>query len=153
MENELLYAREVVSSGDSEGDTITVSGSLRAKFTEAKSSPGPVKGSPMRCANPNCDQTASDVTSGSLRLLELEVPPEQRVVRSDGGFPICCVPSRYFWLCDGCSRFLRIRRWTKDGLVLECRVDQDEKNRRVQETKRPVARATLRGRLLTGGAA
>lgn len=105
----------------------------------------------MQCANPDCNQTACDVTSGTLRLLELEVPPEQRIVRSEGGFPVCCVPSRYFWLCDHCSRFLRVRRWTKDGLVLEYRVNAT--GGKAREIKLPVARAAAPIRLVAGGTA
>lgn len=79
----------------------------------------------MRCANPDCSLAATDVTKGVLRLLELDVPPERRVMRSDGGFPICCVPSRYFWLCEDCARFFRIQRWTERGLILERRAGID----------------------------
>ncbi len=73
----------------------------------------------MQCANPDCRTPAVDLSTGVLRLLELEVPPEERVVRSDGGFPICVVPTRYFWLCPKCSSFLRIKRWTRVGLTFE----------------------------------
>lgn len=73
----------------------------------------------MQCANPDCGAPAGDLNSGVLRLIELEVPPEQRVIRSEGGFPVCAVPSRYFWLCPVCSSSLRIARWTPRGLTLE----------------------------------
>lgn len=62
---------------------------------------------------------------GTLRLLELAVPVEERVVRSDTGFPIVAVPSRYFWLCPECSQRFEIRRWTPDGLILEPRVSEN----------------------------
>lgn len=75
----------------------------------------------MECANPGCRVPALDLSTGVLTLLELDVPPEERVIRSDGGFPVCSVPSRYFWLCAKCSSHLRIRRWTPTGLVLEQR--------------------------------
>lgn len=75
----------------------------------------------MRCANPDCQAPAVELSGGALRLLELDVPPEERVVRSDGGFPVCAVPSRYFWLCPSCSSYLTMRRWTLDGVILESR--------------------------------
>lgn len=92
----------------------------------------------MRCANADCNQPAHDLTKGALRLLELEVPPEQRVLRSDSGFPVCAVPSRYFWLCEHCSKFLNIRRWTKDGLILEFKVKAHSDLGEVKEKKLPV---------------
>jgi hypothetical protein len=78
----------------------------------------------MRCANPDCNQSALDLLTGTLRLIELDVPPDERVVRSDWGFPICAVPSKYFWLCGECSRLLKMKRWTRDGLILESRALQ-----------------------------
>ena len=73
----------------------------------------------MRCANSACGYDAQDLQDGTLRLLEVEVSPEERVMRSDGGFPVCAVLSKYFWLCAECSRIFNIRRWTHAGLVLE----------------------------------
>jgi hypothetical protein len=106
----------------------------------------------MRCANPDCNLMSLDLTTGSLRLLELDVPPEERITRSDGGFPICCVPSRYFWLCEQCCEFLRIRSWTHDGLVfeygrakpMERRTDRKD----VHEIRKTGARAELGPRLV-----
>lgn len=83
----------------------------------------------MQCANPECRRDAQDLQKGTLRLLEMDVPPEKRVVRSDSGFPICMVPSRYFWLCAECSHFLKIKRWTTNGLILE--QVQNEKAREI----------------------
>lgn len=93
----------------------------------------------MRCANPDCNQLANDLTTGALRLLELDMPPELRVIRSDGGFPVCTVPSRYFWLCEHCSKFLSIRRWTKEGLTLEFKMKGHSDRRHVEEIRLPVA--------------
>ena len=62
---------------------------------------------------------------GTLRLLELAVPVEDRVIRSDTGFPIVAVPSRYFWLCPECARSFEMRRWTADGLILEPRLPEN----------------------------
>ena len=78
----------------------------------------------MRCANPECGEIAVDLSTGVLRLIELEVPTEERVSRSDGGFPVCSVPSRYFWLCPRCASFLRIARWTPEGTTLERKTAQ-----------------------------
>jgi hypothetical protein len=100
----------------------------------------------MRCVNPDCGTVATDLTRGVLRLLEMDVPPEERVTRSEGGFPICCVPSRYFWLCAKCATFLSIRRWTADGLLLEPKVG-------VEMTRLPVARIPPDHRSTVRGAA
>ncbi len=54
-----------------------------------------------------------------MKLLELDLPPEARVERSEWGFPVLSAPSRYFWLCEDCSRLYRIRVWTRDGVRLE----------------------------------
>lgn len=73
----------------------------------------------MQCVNPKCGREAHDLHAGTLRLLELAIPPEKRIVQGDTGFPVVAVPSRYFWLCPGCSRIWRMKRWTPDGLLLE----------------------------------
>ena len=73
----------------------------------------------MKCSNPNCQKKASDIREGTLRLVELEVDLNDRITGNESGFPVCAVPSRYFWLCAECSRFLSIRRWTRSGLILE----------------------------------
>jgi len=95
----------------------------------------------MYCANPECGREAKDLTSGVLRSIELDVPPEQRVTRSDGGFPICVVRSRYFWLCEQCCEVLSVRRWTANGLVFERRTNGSSIRKAVQpvESKRPEA--------------
>lgn len=76
----------------------------------------------MRCANSKCHADMQDLNGGTMRMLELEVPPEERITRSEWGFPVFCVPTRYFWLCEHCSHIFRIRRWTPAGLVLEPRL-------------------------------
>ena len=73
----------------------------------------------MQCVNPECCREAQDLYTGTLRLLELAIPPEKRIVRADSGFPVVAVPSRYFWLCSQCSRIWKIKRWTPAGLILE----------------------------------
>lgn len=78
----------------------------------------------MQCANPDCRVPAVDLSAGILRLIELDVAPEERVIRSDGGFPVCSVPSRYFWLCPKCSAYLRLRRWTASGIIFESRTNE-----------------------------
>lgn len=72
----------------------------------------------MQCANPKCRQDAEDLRRGSLRLIELELPPDERVVGQDTGFPVCAAPSKYFWLCERCSRVLSVR-WTTRGVIVE----------------------------------
>jgi len=71
----------------------------------------------MKCANPECLQSSHDLLEGTLWRLELEASPEERTLGSEGGFPICSVPTRYFWLCGRCSKRLVIKRWTAGGLV------------------------------------
>ncbi len=76
----------------------------------------------MNCANPECRAVMQEMHGGTVRMLELEVPPEERIARSEWGFPTLCVPTRYVWLCASCSRVFRLRRWTADGLILEPRL-------------------------------
>ena len=73
----------------------------------------------MHCSNPDCRNEAQDLSRGTLRLLEMEVPPEERVTRSDYGFPVVAAPAKHFWLCAACARLFRLMRWTSAGLVLE----------------------------------
>jgi hypothetical protein len=77
----------------------------------------------MHCANPACRLKSQDLRDGILRLVELDVSPEDRVLGAGTGFPICSVPTRYFWLCKACSRVLTIKRWTSTELTLEPRED------------------------------
>lgn len=79
----------------------------------------------MWCANPACGLRSQDLHDGTLRLVELDVEPEDRILGADGGFPICNVPTRYFWLCANCSRVLTIKRWTSTGLIFESREDMN----------------------------
>ena len=44
----------------------------------------------MRCANSTCRKDAQDVSRESLHLLEMELPPDEQVVRADSGFPYPC---------------------------------------------------------------
>jgi hypothetical protein len=98
----------------------------------------------MHCANPECGRVADDLTIGVLRLIELDVPPEQRITRSDSGFPICAVRSRYFWLCEQCCEILRIRRWTENELIFEYRKIDSKSRKTAQEIALPVT-STARG--------
>lgn len=41
-------------------------------------------------------------------------PPEG----DDSGFPICNVPSRYFWLCPDCSNSMTIHGWTANKVIV-----------------------------------
>jgi hypothetical protein len=95
----------------------------------------------MHCANPECGRAAHDLTSGVLRLIELDVPPDQRITRSDSGFPICVARSRYFWLCEQCCEVLRIRSWIDSGLVFEYRSSSPSTKETAQEFGFPVAGA------------
>lgn len=72
----------------------------------------------MHCANPACCCSAEDLTKGTLRLVELEVPPDERLIGIEGGFPVCVARSRYFWLCAKCSKLMRVTGWTATGVTL-----------------------------------
>jgi hypothetical protein len=71
----------------------------------------------MQCAN--CKMIAEDLLEGVLTLIELETPPEDRLLYAGGGFPVCSAPSRYFWLCASCSKSFAIRKWNSAGLILQ----------------------------------
>ena len=73
----------------------------------------------MRCANPNCHAMADNLLNGTLALVEFETPPEDRILYAAGGFPVCSTRTRYFWLCEKCSRLFTIRKWNSSGLILE----------------------------------
>jgi hypothetical protein len=72
----------------------------------------------MRCANPNCRAVAENLLKGVLALLEFETSPEDRLLFVGGGFPVCSARTRYFWLCETCSKHLSIKKWNATGLVL-----------------------------------
>ena len=72
----------------------------------------------MICVNPECSIPAKDLFQGTLWSLELEASPEDRTQGSEWGFPICCVPTRFFWLCERCSKHFVVRKWTSGGIVL-----------------------------------
>lgn len=103
----------------------------------------------MQCVNPQCSRDAHDLQSGTLRLLELAIPPEERIVRADSGFPIVVVPSRYFWLCSQCSRIWKMKRWTRAGLLLEPNLLDDGEEKFLQTVKVAPARQVPRSRLQT----
>ena len=72
----------------------------------------------MNCANPDCRAIADNLLKGTLKLLEFETPPENRLLHASGGFPVCSARTRYFWLCEKCSKRLTIRKWNSAGLIL-----------------------------------
>jgi len=84
----------------------------------------------MRCANPNCHAIADNLLMGTLALVEFETAPDDRILHAGGGFPICVTRTRYFWLCQACSRLFRIRKWNSSGLILE---SQDRDGSRVPD--------------------
>ena len=73
----------------------------------------------MRCANPNCRAMADELLKGTLRLIEFETTPDDRVLYSAGGFPVCTARTKYFWLCEACSRRFTILKWNSRGVMLE----------------------------------
>jgi hypothetical protein len=72
----------------------------------------------MRCANPDCRAAAENLFKGVLALVEFESSPEDRLLFAGGGFPVCSARTRYFWLCEMCSKHLAIKKWNAGGLVL-----------------------------------
>src|SRR3954447_19987499 len=73
----------------------------------------------MHCANPNCCAIAENLLIGKLALVEFETSPDNRVLHAAEGFPICATRTKYFWLCETCSRLFTIRTWNSSGLILE----------------------------------
>ena len=73
----------------------------------------------MRCANPACRVIAEDLLKGTLRLLEFETAPDDRILYAAGGFPVCTAQTKYFWLCQACSRLFTIKTWNSSGVILE----------------------------------
>lgn len=71
----------------------------------------------MHCANSQCARLAQHLFEGTLWFVELELPPGARISGDGNGFPVCIVPSRYFWLCSDCSRSMKIHKWTRAGIV------------------------------------
>ena len=72
----------------------------------------------MLCANPDCRTAAENLLKGVLALVEFETAPEDRLLFAGGGFPVCSARTRYFWLCEVCSRRMAIKKWNSAGLVL-----------------------------------
>jgi hypothetical protein len=72
----------------------------------------------VHCVNPHCRAIADNLLRGTLRLVEFETSPEDRLLYASGGFPVCSARSRYFWLCEKCSKRLTIRKWDSTGLIL-----------------------------------
>lgn len=73
----------------------------------------------MRCANPSCRAMADELLKGTLTLVEFESPPEDRILHLESGFPVYSARTRYFWLCQACSRLFTIGRWNSSGVILE----------------------------------
>jgi hypothetical protein len=73
----------------------------------------------MHCANPNCMVIADELLKGTLKLVEFETAPDERLLYSSGGFPVCSARTRYFWLCQKCSHMFAISKWNSSGVILE----------------------------------
>lgn len=80
----------------------------------------------MKCANPNCSNTKLYLRGGVLRLLALEAPLEPCTNGHHVGNNSSQPAARYFWLCSACARFLVVKRWTAEGLILESHDLSDE---------------------------
>ncbi len=110
----------------------------------------------MRCANPKCRLTAENLLKGILKLIEFETPPDERLLYAAGGFPVCSARTRYFWLCESCSKHLTIKKWNSTGLVLGSLFESGDLQPAVPPPQRPVPRAgpavPNRGERLSGAA-
>jgi hypothetical protein len=108
----------------------------------------------MHCANPDCRVTAEELMKGTLKLLEFDTPPEERIRYSSGGFPVCSAKTRYFWLCEKCSYLFTVKKWNSSGVILERRITSDLPFVRNSNGKPTAAdiRARRRSRPLFGAA-
>lgn len=93
----------------------------------------------MQCANPRCCKAAQDIQTGTLRMMEMELPPEERVTQADGGFPVLAARTQFFWLCAECSRTMKMKRWTSIGLVLEANLPDASHKPGKQPSRKPTA--------------
>jgi hypothetical protein len=92
----------------------------------------------MRCANPKCRAFAENLFKGVLKLIEFETPPDERLLYAAGGFPVCSARTRYFWLCETCSKHLTIRKWNSTGLVLGALFEKGDSQQAVRPPRMPV---------------
>ncbi len=96
----------------------------------------------MLCANPECLSTLFDQPGGSLWLMELEVKHDPAKSGEDNGFPVCTLPTKYFWLCVDCTERYVLSRWTLSGVVLKPRrpgvIHGLAMRKRTEESKPPV---------------
>lgn len=100
----------------------------------------------MRCANPECGKIAEHLFDGTLRLIELDLPPGRRTTGEESGFPVCIVPTRYFWLCPECSNLLEIHRWTPKGIIVKPIAQSATlANAQTFSTSNPIRSRTQRG--------
>src|SRR5271170_2937349 len=73
-------------------------------------------GSVMHCANPQCSKELLYLREGTLRLLELESQSDDKFRPDDGAFATRSLPSKYFWLCGGCTKTQIVKRWATSGV-------------------------------------
>lgn len=83
----------------------------------------------MHCANPKCCAADDDLLRGTLQAVEFETTPEERLLYAAGGFPVCAVRTRFFWLCPVCARRFTIRTWNSAGPVLQPLPGMDSEER------------------------
>jgi len=95
----------------------------------------------MQCANPNCRAIADNLLKGTLKLMEFETAPENRLLHASGGFPVCSARTRYFWLCEKCSKRLTIRRWNSAGLTLGLLVERSTSPTAADIARVPISKA------------
>ena len=98
----------------------------------------------MKCANAQCGRMADDIFTGTLRLVERKVPANGRLAGDEDGFPVCSVPSRYFWLCSECSASMEVRAWTGSQIVLGPRRHVRRQAEAEASTDEPVREAARR---------
>ena len=94
----------------------------------------------MHCANPNCHTIAEDLLKGTLALVEFETDPADRLLRAEGGFPVCSARTRYFWLCAPCSKQFAIKKWNSAGLILVSLKHDSPSPSELNASKMPVSK-------------
>jgi len=92
----------------------------------------------MQCANPNCSTELLYLRSGSLRLLEQQIPADIGFTSDDTGFSARIPPRKFFWLCGECTNYFVLHQWTAGGLLLLNRriEDAQRKDVSIQKTSR-----------------
>ncbi len=73
-------------------------------------------------------------------LIIMGGPRQGSPVRGLGhGVPVCSTRTKYFWLCETCSRLFTIRKWNSSGLILEPQHKDGGRLPELQAGRKPAA--------------